>query len=282
MDFSDKAPKLTYFTPRFNGFQFAASWTPDTQANLGSSPFGASDSGSLRFGTANEENTYTNAIDIAAHYSGEIEGFGITAQAGFGTVDAPDNLKKFKGLAKDEGLREAFEAHGLNVGDLNDDPKIIQTGLAVSWQGLTIAGGWAKVEDGQYLQGGDGDGNITIASLVDNDKETGLQTLQNTEGHSWTIGAGYTTGPWAFSAGYLHGREKGNIWTGGSDKNDFFQVSTSYALSPGLSVNLQYARIERETDTKCKEISIDGYGKHDICGKDSDTDAVMLGVKVGF
>jgi hypothetical protein len=282
LDFSDKAPKLTYFTPRLSGFQFAASWTPDTQATLGSSPFGAADSGSLKFGTANEENTYTNAIDLAAHYSGEFSGVGVTAQAGFGTVDSPDGLRKVRRDIRDAGLEEAFEAYGVDVSNLSDDPNIYQAGLALSYQGFTIAGGYAKVEDGQYLQGGDKDKNVTWASVVDDDPKTGLQTFQNTEGHSWTIGAGYVTGPWALSAGYLHGREKGNVFTGGSDQNDFYQVSGSYALSPGLSVNLQYARIERKADSECDSVSIEGMQFSDICKKDSDTDAVMLGVKVGF
>jgi predicted porin len=280
LDFSDKAPKLTYFTPRLGGFQFAASWTPDTQADIGSSPFGAADSGSLRFGTANEEQTYTNAIDIAAHYSGELNGVGITAQAGFGTVDAPDVLRKWKSaireLEREYDAEGAAESLGLDVGNLGDDPKIYQAGLALSYRGFTVAGGYSKIDDGQYLHGDfdvDNEGRLTQASVNDW-LENGI--WQNTEGHSWTIGAGYSIGPWAFSTGYLHGREKGSIFSGGSDENDFFQVSASYALSPGVGLNAQYLRIEREADTD--DLCIEG-ARHSC---DSDTDAFMLGVKVGF
>ena len=239
LDFSDKAPKVTYFTPRLNGFQFAASWTPDTQTALGSNPVSAGfDSGggpgSLQFGTANEEETYTNAIDIGAHYSGEFEGVGITAQAGWGTVDTPDQLSN------------------RYLGEDDSDPDIYQAGLAVSFEGVTVAGGWARTSQGL---------------LLDNNG-----VVQRTDGFAWTIGAGYATGPWAFSAGYLHGEEEGSILNDGDDENDFFQASASYALSPGLGVNLQYLHIEREADDKNGP---DG-------GLDSDTDAVMLGVKVGF
>ena len=72
--------------------------------------------------------------------------------------------------------------------------------------------------------------------------------------------------------GYMHGEEEGSIANRGDDENDFVQASASYALSPGLGVNLQYLHIDREADDKNGP---DG-------GWDSDTDAVMLGVKVGF
>ena len=237
LDFSDKAPKVTYFTPRFNGFQFAVSWTPDTQTALGSNPVGVgggSGPGSLQFGTANEEQTYTNAIDIGAHYSGEFEGVGITAQAGWGTVDTPDQLSN---------------AYG---GESDSDPNIYQAGLAISAGGFTVAGGWARVDHGLLLD----DGGLA----------------QRTDGHSWTIGAGYGAGPWAFSVGYMHGEEEGSILNDGNDENDFIQASASYALSPGLGVNVQYLHIDREADDE------NGPDR----GLDSDTDAVMLGVKVGF
>jgi predicted porin len=248
LDFSDKAPKVTYFTPRLNGFQFAASWTPDTQTALETFPVGnASDGnqGSLQFGTANEEETYTNAIDLGVHYSGEFQGVGVTAQAGWGTVDTPDNLS------------------GADSGGGTSDPNIYQAGLAISLNNFTVAGGWARMDHGLVLGGTttDAQGNPTP-----------LRGEQRTDGYAWTIGAGYTTGPWAFSAGYLHGEEEGATELAGRDENDFYQVSVSYALSPGLGVNLQYLHINREAD---QEGCVD-------CGNDSDTDAVMLGVKVGF
>lgn len=164
---------MTYFTPRFSGFQFAVSWTPDTQTDLGTNPVGTAGGtggtpGATRFGTANEEETYTNAIDLGVHYSGEFEGVGITAQAGWGTVDTPDRLSNFA------------------PGESNSDPNIYQAGLAISFEGFTVAGGWARMDEGLLLAGPD----------TDND---GISNggLQRTDGHSWTIGAGYATGPWA-------------------------------------------------------------------------------------
>ena len=240
LDFSDKAPKVTYFTPRMGGLQFAISWTPDTQTDIlpraNTNPIGnggGDNTGGVRFGTADKNTTYTNAIDLGIHYSGEFHGVGVTAQAGLGTVDTPDGLE---GTAYD------------------NDPEIYQAGVAISFENFTVAAGWAEVNDGMRRWC----------------SQCGTPHFQSTEGESWTIGAGYSTGPWAASAGYFHGEEEGSILNSGDDENDFFQVSTSYALSPGLGVNLQYLHIDREADG-----GPDG-------GRDSETDALMLGVKVGF
>jgi predicted porin len=196
LDFSDKAPKVTYFTPRFAGFQFALSWTPDTQTDLGNNPIGAGSvvasagaggsPGSLRFGTGNDEITYTNAIDIGGHYTGEIGGVGITAQAGWGTVSAPD------------GIDNAAQVGGIANEDSND-PNIYQAGLALTFGGFRVAGGWARIDHGMLLAGS-----------------------QRTDGHSWTVGGGYGTGPWAFAVSFLHGEEEGSIARNGRDENDIF------------------------------------------------------------
>lgn len=270
VDFSDKAPKVSYFTPRFNGFQFAISWTPDTQTDFGTNPVGVggtSGPGSLQFGTANEDLTYTNAIDLGVHYTGEFDGVGITAQAGWGTVSAPDGTDEMRMATRDFLVGEGYtlaEAVAIAEDDV-DDPDIYQAGLAISFEGFTVAGSWTKVDEGMYLAGTDDEGDFTADSISE---------VQSTEGSSWTIGAGYTTGPWAFAASYFHGEEEGLLAQEGDDENDFFQISASYALSPGLSVNLQYLHIDREADG-----DPDDPGNS---GTDSETDAVMLGVKVGF
>lgn len=246
LDFSDKAPKVTYFTPRMGGFQFALSWTPDTQTTLGTFIIGngtAGSQGSLKFGVSDQNTTYTNAIDIGAHYEGEMGGVGIVAQAGFGTVNAPDKI--------DDGFTTIA---GAIAGIDDDDPTIYQAGLALTMGGLRVAGGWAREDHGLQICGG----GCTMATQV-----------QRTDGWSATAGVGYSTGPWAFATSYLHGEDEGVISNPGQDENDMFQVSSSYSLSPGLSVNAQYLYISREAD-------IDGGNQ------DNTTHGVFLGVKAGF
>jgi predicted porin len=238
LDFSDKAPKLAYFTPRFNGLQFNATWTPNTQhsdnsaaGQPGGSPRFGGGAGSLQFGQSDKNSTYTNALDFGVDYSGEMNGVGVYLQAGYGTVDTPDLL----------------DSNAANTDD--DDPNIYQAGIALTFGGARAAFGWARETHGIATQ------SATVASH------------QRMDGHSYTFGVGYGTGPWAFSAGFLHGEDEGQVNDPGNDENEFIQVSASYAIGPGLSVNAQYLNIDREQDGT---------------GEDETTDAVFLGVKVGF
>jgi len=254
LDFSDKAPKVTYFTPRFAGFQFALSWTPDTETYLGTNPIGVGSSvatagstgspGSLRFGTGNNEITYTNAIDLGAHYSGELAGVGVTAQAGWGTVEAPDNV--------DNAAFGEQAAAGAPGGD-SSDPNIYQAGLALTFGGFRVAGGWARLDHGMALNGN--------ADVNGDGVSDGVAGLLRTDGHAWTVGGGYGTGPWAFAVSFLHGEEEGRTANRDKDENDIFQASASYALSPGLGLNVQYLHVGRDAD-------VDGAG-----GGDSVTNA---------
>jgi predicted porin len=237
LDFSDKAPKVAYFTPRFNGLQFNLTWTPNTahtdQANTGGvgggTRFGAT--GTLQFGGTSQDDTYTNAIDIGADFKTDINGMGVYLQTGWGTVRAPDNIDTTT-----------------NTDD--DNPDIFQAGIALTYGGGRAAFGFARESTGIAT-------NSTTAA-----------TLNRHDGHSYTFGVGYGDGPWAVSAGFLHGEDEGLVSQQGQDENEFIQVSASYALGPGLSVNAQYLNIDRENDSDAED--------------DDTTDAVFLGVKVGF
>ena len=169
LDFSDKAPKVTYFTPRFNGFQLAATWTPNTQNKTTDGGYSGVD-GAV-FGPADERDTYTNALDFGAHYSGEMGGVGVTVQGGYGTVDKPDMVS-------------------------GSNPEIYQAGISISFENFTVAGAWAEVDGGMRFTG---------------EAEDGTTFPISTEGRAYTFGAGYSMGPWAFAAGYLRGEEEGEL-----------------------------------------------------------------------
>ena len=121
LDFSDKAPKVTYFTPRVSGFQLAATWTPNTQTTVD----GYGGDGAV-FGPADERTTYTNAVDFGVHYSGDMGGVGVTAQGGYGTVEAPDMVS-------------------------GSNPEIYQAGISINFENFTVAGAWAEVDHGMRV-----------------------------------------------------------------------------------------------------------------------------------
>ncbi len=70
---SSPADRITYLTPKFNGFQAGVSYAPDA---------------TLENGIANMGNAgFEDAWEIAARWDGQFEGVGISIGAGYSTVD---------------------------------------------------------------------------------------------------------------------------------------------------------------------------------------------------
>ena len=111
IDFSNDENKITYFTPRFNGFQLTASWTPRGHRTTSNS-VGQGGSNYFFSGPADEDIINTNGFDVGISYSGDFDGVGIEAQAGIAHATASNQ-------ADNAGL---------------DDPFAYNGGLAVSWK----------------------------------------------------------------------------------------------------------------------------------------------------
>ncbi|MDY0009051.1 MAG: porin [Bdellovibrionales bacterium] len=82
--------RLTYLTPKFNGFQAGVSYAPQVQANVGIATFAPA-------------STFEDAWEIAARWDGQFEGVGISVGAGYSTVDA-----RAAGAAEPEGWNVGF------------------------------------------------------------------------------------------------------------------------------------------------------------------------------
>ena len=124
IDFSNDENKITYFTPRFNGFQLTASWTPRGH-EVTSSSVGQGGSSFFFSGPADESIINTNGFDVGLSYSGDFDGVGIEVQAGIATADAAN-------LAESVGF---------------DDPFAYNGGVAVSFSGFTVAASFAVVDE---------------------------------------------------------------------------------------------------------------------------------------
>ena len=212
IDFSNDESKITYFTPRFNGFQLTASWTPRGHATTSGS---VGQGGSTFFftGPADENLINTNGIDVGLSYSGDFDGVGIEVQAGIATADASNQ-------ADNAGL---------------DDPFAYNGGLAVSYAGFTVAASFAVIDDELGLSCmGVAVGMATCAS--------------SNEGDSFNIGVGYSTGPWDFSLTYFTGEEEGLTAIPGDDENSFVEIAASYTLGPGLRMSLSALDIDFDGD----------------------------------
>ena len=216
IDFSNDESKITYFTPRFNGFQLTASWTPRGHVT-GSGSVGQGGSTYFFTGPADENLINTNGLDVGLSYSGDFDGVGIEVQAGIATADASNE-------ADSAGL---------------DDPFAYNGGLAVSYAGFRVAASFAVIDDPLGLSCSTATAGAAVGTV---------NCPGSNEGDSFNIGVGYSTGPWGFSLTYLTGREEGLTAVPGDEENSFVAIAASYTLGPGLRMSLSALDIDFDGD----------------------------------
>ena len=187
IDASNDEQKLTYFTPRFNGFQLTGSWTPQGHIIT---------SGSVGQGGANpyrsaDATTYTNGWDLGVSYSGAFDQVGVEVQAGVAGADEPD-----------------FAVAAVDA--LFDDYLAYNGGIAFSYAGFSIAGSFAVVDEGLAFATGANSNegrsfNTGIAystgpwgfsAAYFNGREEGvIANAPDEENEFFALGASYALGP---------------------------------------------------------------------------------------
>lgn len=159
--------KLTYLSPKFNGFQAGVSFMPSTNATVPATA-------GLGLDTAEFENAY----EVAARWDGEFNGFGISAGAGYTQADLNDaasiafndDLKSWNA-----GLNVAFNA--FSVGAVF---KTTDNAINADTDTWVFGAAW---DNGPYHVG---------ASYLTQDNDAGVGV---NDAERATIGAGYTFGP---------------------------------------------------------------------------------------
>ncbi|MBO6635456.1 porin [Parvibaculum sp.] len=106
------ANKVTYFTPRFAGFQLGLSYTPDVTYN-GPNPNG--------LGVAASGAVVNDVVEVALNYAGSFGSVDLGADGFYVTGDAPTAT--------------------------NGDPEELGFGLNLGFGGFTLGGSWYQSED---------------------------------------------------------------------------------------------------------------------------------------
>ena len=197
--------KITYFTPRFSGFQFGISYLPDTNQDAAADV------------PANKDVEYTNGVSAGVNYVENL--FGVDVAASFGyfymtgpeledtvlpTVDACTAVNPFDG-----GTFDACE-----------DFQGISAGLTLGYGGFTAGASYAEIFDG------------VIGGAV----YQGIPVVTSTEGFAVEGGIAYETGPWGASVNAFYGQNEGVVFAGGYNENLGFAGSLAYTLGPGVSI----------------------------------------------
>lgn len=117
------ANRIQYFTPRVEGLQLAASYTPDTDPNLSN----------VNVSTPNNYNSafYKNEYSVAGDYSREFGEFGVKTSVGY------TNGQNSNG----------------GISTLTRDFKALSSGINLSAYGFTVGGAYSEQESGLFRSG---------------------------------------------------------------------------------------------------------------------------------
>jgi predicted porin len=209
------ATKIVYLSPQFFGFDFGASYAPNT--GEGDRPFNsravdtfgvAAGAAVVANNTQRDRTGLENEMSAALRYRGTFGGVGIAAAFGYMQADAP-----------------AVTAGGAAVSPRAEDIAAYTVGLNLSAFGLTVGGEYTW---GKYS--GSSVGRAALAAGRD-------------ESNHWLLGATYVMG--AFSVGAYYGvGEQDNGGTTPDREQTGYGIGVAYTVAPGLEVFANYNQYE--------------------------------------
>lgn len=176
------ANKVTYFTPRFAGFQLGASYTPDVLTGIGGGP-SRNALGVLPSPTAGSA-AITEVFELAGNYSGTIGGVDLG-------VDA------FWTTGQTERVDSSPEEYGF--------------GASLGYMGFTLGGAYYENQD----LGSPTGGSFAYVGASDVSQETWTVGLSYGTG-PWTVGAAYLHGTNDWAGGNFG---EGEFWQVGGGYN---------------------------------------------------------------
>ena len=208
------ATKIIYMSPQFFGFDFGASYAPNTGEGDRAFNGRALDTLSVAGGTLainptqRDDTGLTNEVSAALRYRGTFGGVGIAAGFGYMQADAPKNT-----------------AAGAAIAAPAQDVSAYTLGLNLAAFGLTVGGEYTW---GKYS--GTSVGRTALATGRD-------------ESSHWLLGATYVMG--AFSVGAYYG--VGTQDNGGAlaDREQTgYGIGAAYTVAPGLEVFASWNQYE--------------------------------------
>lgn len=212
--------RLTYLTPKWNGFQAGASYAPEQGQNSVDNAFGG-------MNTDDDSVDFEHLWDIAARWDGEFNGFGISVGAGYTHASAENevgaganNFGSDDIAAWDAGINVAYMGWSLGVAylDYTDTGVNDAGGNGTDVTTWVVGGAW---DNGPWHIG---------ATWYNTDIEANAFGLafggagDEIEVDRFTVGGGYTYGPgMTFRGAVAWGDAEENV--GASGSADFVQVT---------------------------------------------------------
>jgi len=188
--------RLTYLTPKFNGFQAGVSYAPEAALNTGIAAMGA----------AGNEDLW----EAAVRWDGQFEGVGISVGAGYSTAD--------------------------NAAAAGAEPEAWNVGFNLAWNQFSFGGAWLDEEDtffaGVPVAGQDATTWVLGAAWDNGPYHVGASYLDredelaaaSSDSYKATIGGGYSFGPGMTFRGSVAWGEAATAAVGAAE-NEFTQVT---------------------------------------------------------
>ncbi len=210
--------RITYFTPRFAGFQLGASYARDAEQDT--------------FAPVDLDSNLGNIFDFGVNYVNSFGGVDVAVSGRYGIGESNDAVTPavaaVPGVFQDAAgnlvaaaaapagstqivAPVAADPGGAQIVD--GDPEVYAIGINLGFAGFTVGGSFAQ-EDG---------------GLVAND------------GEFFDVGVSYATGPWAASVTYA------NSDIDATGELDQFIAGVTYKLGPGVKAGLTAAYIEQDS-----------------------------------
>jgi hypothetical protein len=239
-DFAN-ADRISYLTPKFNGFQAGVSYAPEQGQNVvgnnlaamtadnnvtGVFDFDTAATGGVVTAGATE---YEDIWDVAFRWDGEFSGVGISLGAGYSTAD----VESVGAVLGANGVYNAGEEGQVAISDGIDTWNV---GANFAWNAFSFGGAYKETET-SYIGVVVDDGNGDDVLEGDISRET------------WVIGAAWDNGPYHLGLSYLEQETKidglsnedgagdaGDFAFGGGDNEvKKFTVGGGYTFGPGMT-----------------------------------------------
>lgn len=209
---SDDSTKVSYFTPKFSGFQAGVSYAPEYQGFNIAGLTGVGGSAGENVVFTNDTTIASDIFEVGLSYDGEFNGVMVKIGGNYVGGDATD-----------------ADVDPLTVGAQTiEDISAWSLGAQIGYNGFRFGGGYTH--DGDSLQyDGVSDDSVT----------------------SWNVGATYENGPWGVGISYLNTDFDDNAFAktlfAGAAGGDYtaWAFGGTYAVAPGLTVGADAAFYDR-------------------------------------
>ncbi|HYD19446.1 MAG TPA: porin [Patescibacteria group bacterium] len=206
--------RLTYLTPKWNGFQAGVSYAPEAGQQLTDGSFAP-------FGVDDTTGSFDDLWEVAARWDGEFEGFGISLGAGYASasteVDAAAGAFGSDDISSwDAGLNVSFNDFSIGAAYLDQETGVEETAAGDTEITTWVVG--AAWDNGPYHLG------ATWYSTDIGANVYGITSaaVDEIEIDRWAVGGGYTYGPGMTFRGSV---AFGDVETGAAaGDTDFIQV----------------------------------------------------------